>query len=71
MRKQISDLWILCSDTTSEPQRLYGEQAPLRSSYRTHVLHAAMISDFDSIMFVNRIREISLILFTKNFFLLF
>ena len=36
---------------TTEPQKLYGERDPLRSSYMTHLLHAARISDVDGVMF--------------------
>ena len=46
---------LRCS--TTEPRRLYGERGPLRSSYVTRVLHTARISDVDSVMFVNRVRE--------------
>ena len=51
-----SDSTLPCS--TTEPQRLYGERGPLRSSYITRVLHTAKISDVDSVMFVNGIRKL-------------
>ena len=43
----ISDLQ--CS--TTEPQRLYGEQGPLQNLYMTHVLHTTRISYISSVMF--------------------
>ena len=36
---------------TTEPQRLYGKQFPLRSSYMTRVQHTARISNVVGIMF--------------------
>ena len=52
-----SDSILRCS--TTEPQRLYGEQGPLRSLYMICVLHTATISSIDSVFFcfVNWIRE--------------
>ena len=48
-RNRTSDL--RCS--TAEPQRLYSERGHI-----TRVLHTARISNVDSVMFVNRLREI-------------
>ena len=50
-----SDSALQCSAT--EPQRLYGKRGPLQSSYMTHVLHTAKISDIYSVMFVTRTRK--------------
>ena len=36
---------------TTEPQRLYGKQFPLRSSYMTRVQHTARISNVVGVMF--------------------
>ena len=44
MNLRPSNSVLRCS--TTEPQRLYGEQ----SSYMTHVLHTAKISNVDSVM---------------------
>ena len=58
-RNRTTDLRSPRSDALqTKPQRLYGEQGPLRSSYMTRVLHTAKISNVDSIMFINRIRKI-------------
>ena len=43
----ISDLQY----STTEPQRLYGEQGPLQNLYMTHVLHTTRISYISSVMF--------------------
>ena len=43
-----SDSVLRCS--TTEPQRLYVEQGLLQSSYMTHVLHTAKISNVDSVI---------------------
>ena len=48
------DSAFLCS--TTEPQRLYGERGLLRSSHDMHP-NTARISNFDSIMFVIRLKE--------------
>ena len=45
-----SDSILRCS--TTEPQRLYGEQGPLRSLYMICVLHTATISSIDSVFFL-------------------
>ena len=45
-----SDSALRCSIT--EPQRLYGYKV-----HMTRVLHTARISNVDSVMFVNRMRE--------------
>ena len=42
IRNRSSDLVLWCS--TTEPQKLYGELGPLRSSYMIRVLHTARIS---------------------------
>ena len=42
------DSALRCS--TTEPQRLYGEQGLLQSSYMTRVLHSARISNVDSVI---------------------
>ena len=55
MRIRPSDSVPQCS--TTEPQNLHGEQGPLWSSYITCILHTTRISNVNSIMFVNRIRE--------------
>ena len=47
LRPLDSMLW--CS--TTEPQRLYGEQSPLQSSYMTQILHTAKISKVNIVMF--------------------
>ena len=49
------DSALQCS--TTEPQRLYGEQGPLKSSCMTQILHTAKISNVDSIMFEKRMRK--------------
>ena len=41
--------FLRCS--TIQPQRLYGEQGQLRSSYMTHVLLTTRISNVDTVMF--------------------
>ena len=48
-----SDSVLQCP--TTEPQRLYGKQGPTWSSYVTHILQTAGISNVLSIMFTNRI----------------
>ena len=48
MNLRPSNSVLRCS--TTEPQRLYGEQGLLQSSYMTHVLHTAKISNVDSVM---------------------
>ena len=48
-----SDSVLQCP--TTEPQRLYSEQGPMWSSYVTHILQTAGISNVLSIMFINRI----------------
>ena len=50
-----SDFALRCS--TSVLKRLYSEQGSLRSSYMTHVLHTARISNVDCVMFVKRVRK--------------
>ena len=49
-----SDSALRCSAT--EPQRLYSDRGLLRSS-KTHALHTARISNVDSVLILNRIRE--------------
>ena len=49
------DFALQCS--TTEAQRLYGEQGPLKSSCMTQILHTAKISNVDSIMFEKRMRK--------------
>ena len=51
-----SDSTLPYSET--EPQRHYGERGPLWSSCMTPILHTVRISDVDSVIFVNRIREV-------------
>ena len=51
------DFALWCS--TTERQRLYGERGPLWSSHLKCILHTARISNVDSVMFVNRIREMA------------
>ena len=51
LRPSDSALW--CSNT--EPQRLYGEV--YYEVYMTRVLYTARIRNFDSVMFLNRVRE--------------
>ena len=50
-----SDAALCCS--TTDPQRLCGERGPLQSSYMTHILHTARISNINGVMFVNRISK--------------
>ena len=45
-----SDAALCCS--TTDPQRLCGEQGPVQSSYMTHILHTARISNVNGVMFV-------------------
>ena len=57
MRNPTSDLRILCSDALPLSHRdsmVSGVNSEVRM---THVLHTFGISNFDSVMFVNRIRE--------------
>ena len=49
------DSALQCS--TTEPQRLCGEQGPLKSSCMTQILHIAKISNVDSIMFEKIMRK--------------
>ena len=49
-----SDSALRCSAT--EPQRLHGERSPLRSSYDTRPAYY-WISNVDSVMFLDRTRE--------------
>ena len=51
------DFALWCS--TTEQQRLYSERGPLWSSHLKCILHTARISNVDSVMFVNRIREMA------------
>ena len=50
-----SDSALRCSATV--PKRLYSDRGLLRSS-KTHALHTARISNVDSVLILNRIREI-------------
>ena len=52
---RFSDFALRCSTTVLK--RLYSEQGSLRSSYMTHVLHTARISNVDSVMFVKKSKE--------------
>ena len=50
-----SDSILRCS--TTEPQRLYGEQGPLRSLYMIRVLHTDRISGVDSVFFFCKLNK--------------
>ena len=70
MRNQISDLWILCSNALPLSHRDSTVSKVYYEVHTTHVLQTALSSNVDSIMFVNRIREmhaikVSLILLTN------
>ena len=49
IRNRSSDLVLWCS--TTEPQKLYGELSPLRSSYMIRVLHTARVSRAQNLLF--------------------
>ena len=58
MRNPTSDLRILCSDALPLSHRDSMVSGVNSEVHMTHVLHTVGISNFDSVMFVNRIREI-------------
>ena len=57
MRNPTSDLRILCSDALPLSHRDSMVSGVNSEVYMTHVLHTVGISNFDSVMFVNKIRE--------------
>ena len=59
MRNRTSDLWILHTDALSLSHRDSMVSEVYYEVHLTRVLHTARISNVDSVMFVNRIREMA------------
>ena len=57
MRNRTSDLWILRTDALSLSHRDSTVSEVYYEVHMTQVLHTARISNVDSVMFANRIRE--------------
>ena len=57
MRNGTADLWILHSDALPLSHRYSTVSEVYYKVHVTYILHTARISNFEDIMFVNRIRE--------------